>query len=115
MLLQQTLTKENFWNEIMVQYPKSTKTFCEWIDAYKAAVSWDTVFNIRFPGGVRAAKFHEIPYEMQQGIWITFARETLDKFFEQPEYTYSFDLGEDIKMVFGEIEDLIDEEEMELS
>lgn len=30
--------------------------------------------------------------------------------FEQPEYEYSFDLEEDIKTVFGEINDLINEQ-----
>lgn len=105
MEIQQNLTKENFWNEQMEKFPKSMKIFCAWIDEYKKAVNWTGLF------GTDQMKFHNIPYEMQQGIWIRFANWILPKFFEQPEYSYRFDLEEDIKIVFGEIEADIDEYE----
>lgn len=120
MNLNDTLRKENFWNEMMVRFPKAMILFCNWIDAYKKQVGWEELFN----GGAawrkkhvygeiaRSPKFHEMPYEMQQGIWICFVNNTLHRFFEQPEYDYQFDLAEDIKEVFGEIENLIDEDDL---
>lgn len=108
MKLNQTLTKENFWNAIFSDYPKACQIFCDWIDEYKKSVEWDAVF--RANEICIAPKFHEIPYEMQQGIWITFVVQTLPDFFEQPEYQYSGDLEEDIKEVFAEIEKSINEE-----
>lgn len=113
--LEQTLTKENFWDEIMKQYPKACTNFCEWIDEYKKAVGWNSLFNSGKPlgeGQVQAPKFHEIPYAMQYGIWIKYCRETLDEFFEQPEHiSDSVDLEEDIKGCFAELEPLIDDAE----
>jgi hypothetical protein len=106
MKLEPTLTKKNFWNEMMEKYPKSTKSFFDWIDEYKKEVDWVNLFNEHLN-----VKFHDIPYAMQQGIWICFVNNTLHKFFEQPEYNYQFDLAEDIKEVFGEIEPLIEEDE----
>ena len=102
---------------MMEKYPKATKKFCDWIDEYKKAVNWNKLFNDsysqsnikRAPNGeicsidFSAPKFHEIPYEMQVGIWITFAEDTLDHLFEQPEYSYCGDLEEDIKTVFKEL------------
>jgi mRNA-degrading endonuclease HigB of HigAB toxin-antitoxin module len=127
MNLRENLTKENFFNEAMEKYPKATKLFCEWIDEYKKAVGWQKLFNRAFnQSNIKRAgngeiystdfstpKFHDLPYEMQQGIWIRFANETLNKYFEHPEYEaeIEFDLREDIKKVFGEINDLIDTEE----
>lgn len=107
MNLSTTLTKENFWNAIMEQYPKATNEFCKWIDEYKKAIEWDYLFA---NGLARKIKFHHIPYAMQQGIWFEFCNQNLDKYFEQVEYGYSGDLEEDIKTVFAEIEDLIDVE-----
>lgn len=117
MQLDKPLTKENFWNEMMTTFPKSMKIFCAWIDEYKEAVFWKGLFGQHETKGRGiticssvAPKFHDIPYEMQQGIWICFVNDTLHKFFEQPEYDYQFDLAEDIKQVFGELEPLIDED-----
>jgi len=117
MKISQPLTKEMFWDEIEATFPKSMKLFLKWIDEYKEAVCWNGLFgehetknNGRTVCSGRAPKFHEIPYEMQQGIWIKFAMYITNEYFEQSEYEYSFDLEEDIKMVFGEIEPLIDED-----
>lgn len=117
MKVEQSLTKENFWNEQMGKFPKSMKIFCAWIDEYKKAVNWNGLFREshdrdnkgEIVGGTK--KFHEIPYEMQAGIWIAFVKDLDKEFFEQSEYQYSFDLEEDIKMFFGEIEADIDEYE----
>lgn len=110
MHLQQPLTKENFWNEIMKKFPKATKVFCEWIDEYKKEVNWVHLFNQEQFLVPDQVKFHDIPHAMQEGIWIEFVRQNIHKFFEQPEYSYSMDLEEDIKTVFAELEPLIDED-----
>lgn len=135
MELRESLTKENFWNAIMEQFPKSTKLFCDWIDQYKESVGWDALFNANYfdlhaldvKGNLKengkiasifptrtlkatvSPKFHDLPYDMQAGIWIRFVNDTLSDYFEQPEYQYSFDLEEDIKIVFGEIEKELDD------
>lgn len=105
MKLSSGLTKENFWNEIMNQYPNATKCFCDWIDEYKKAANWSQLFNESCHAAGKP-KFHDIPYDMQVGIWIKFATDKLNELFEQPEYEYSGDLEEDIKTVFSEINDL---------
>lgn len=112
MNLQTTLTKENFWNEMMRQYPRAAARFCKWIDEYKKAVEWDMLFaNTHM---AKKIKFHDIPHAMQQGIWIEFARQELDEHFEQPEYYYDFDLEENIKTVFSELEKAFIESEAHL-
>lgn len=61
-----SLTKENFWNEMMQKYPHSMAQFCEFIDWYKRHVSWDDLFR---PGDDSPfLKFHDIPFLMQIGI-----------------------------------------------
>jgi len=79
MELEQSLTKENFWNEMMDKYPHATKMFCDWIDEYKKAVGWDALFGAyeTKPNGKVvysriAPKFHDLPNAMQLGIWIVF-------------------------------------------
>jgi hypothetical protein len=117
MNLEPTLTKENFWNEMMEKYPKATKAFCEWIDEYKKAVEWDELFanigrlNEDVPGGFRKkVKFHDIPYAMQYGIWMEFCRQTSHQYFEQGEHpSATIDLAEDVKSVLSEIDELIGE------
>lgn len=107
MILSETLTKENFWNEMYSTYPNACKIFCDWIDEYKETVKWWELFNAGNPSGEgqkQPPKFHEIPYAMQQGIWIEFANQTVNEYFEQPEYSYCGDLAEDIKTVFTELE-----------
>lgn len=59
------LTKENFWNELQIKYPDAMKAFGKWIDDYKASVGWGDLF----PNGV---KFHDLPFEMQNGILARF-------------------------------------------
>lgn len=110
--MKENLNKENFWNEVMEKYPLATNLFCKWIDEYKEAVNWNKLFAANDNTDQLHSskyKFHEIPYAMQQGIWIEFANDTLHRFYEQPEYEYRFDLAEDIKEVFGGLEPILKE------
>ena len=105
MKIKERLTKENCWNEMMELYPKATKLFCDWIDKYKEAVGWDGLFGNHFKEAAHTKiKFHHIPYEMQHGIWIRFASETLEDNFEQPEYEPDLDFREQVKEVLSELE-----------
>lgn len=61
----QNLTKENFWLELNENFPDAMKMFRKWIDEYKAKVGWGDLF----PNGV---KFHDLPFEMQNGILARF-------------------------------------------
>lgn len=48
---------------------------------------------------------------MQYGIWMEYCRQTLNKFFEQPEHpSEDMDLREDMMQMFSETEQLIDEQ-----
>lgn len=85
----ENLNKENFWNEMFEKYPLSVTEFCIWIDGYKKRVEWDKLFN----GGIvvslsvgaetKAPKFHEIPLEMQFGIWMRYVVEAAGEGEEQ--------------------------------
>lgn len=57
----QNLSKENFWNALMEKYPGAVDHFCKWIDDYKKEVGWNVLFG-------EAVKFHDLPFEMQNGI-----------------------------------------------
>jgi hypothetical protein len=126
MNLEQTLTKENFFNEMGEKFPKSMKKFCSWIDEYKKEIGWNGLFNdhyhqsnIQRAGNgeishidYSAPKYHDLPYAMQYGIWIQYCRLELSNYFEQPEHiSDSVDLEEDIKGVFASMESLIEEDE----
>lgn len=76
MQLEESLTKENFWNRMMETYPVSCNNFCNWIDTYKVAVNWLELFNDgkAWAGGVtHAPKFHDLPHAFQFGIWYAYA------------------------------------------
>jgi len=110
MNLQATLTKEEFWNDLADKYPKALKSFCDWIDQYKQEVNWNMLFNagaISRTGDTLAPKFHELPFAMQQGIWIEYAKEILSEHFEQPEYSYGLDLERNIDTVFLALETIL--------
>lgn len=55
------LTKENFWNSLRDIYPEAVDHFCKWVDKYKEEVGWGALF-------VPGIKFHDLPYDMQNGI-----------------------------------------------
>jgi hypothetical protein len=117
MRLTPTLTKENFFNEMSTKYPLAMRKFCQWIDDYKKAVNWDSLFANHMQGYHNGRpspniKFHHLPYAMQNGIWLEFCAQTLHTFFEQPEHSScTVDLEEDIKGVFESIEPLLKEDE----
>jgi len=68
MKLQESLTKENFWNALYQEYPKGTQVFCDWIDEYKKEVEWDLLIGYD-------VKFHNLPHAMQLGIWVFFLQD----------------------------------------
>jgi hypothetical protein len=69
----QNLSKENFWNDLHAKYPQAVDLFCKWIDKYKVEVGWDELFNqAGLPDEDKPVKFHDIPFEMQNGILARF-------------------------------------------
>lgn len=64
------LNKENYWNEIKAQYPDAMKIFLEWIDKYKEKIGWGKFF-------VEGIKFHDLPFEFQNGVIARFDIECL--------------------------------------
>lgn len=66
----ESLTKENFWNELEEKYPAGMKIFCDWIDQYKETIGWSFLFK-----EANDLKFHDMPIAFQLGIWIQFRSE----------------------------------------
>jgi len=62
MKIEESLTKENFWNEIETKYPNAFKIFTDWIDKYKKAVDWNDLFRDHLNADAKFAspKFHDI-------------------------------------------------------
>ena len=75
--MRESLTKENFWNELYAKYPKGTQVFCDWIDKYKKSVNWTDLFRDHLNGDAKfsSPKYHDLPYAMQMGIWFQFEQE----------------------------------------
>jgi hypothetical protein len=69
----ETLTKDNFWNSVMENYPDSVGAFCKWIDEYKASIYWDDWADI---------KFHHLPGPMQFGILLHYFKQIGGCYFE---------------------------------
>lgn len=65
------LNKKDFWNGIIGQYPKAGKLFCNWIDDYKRAISWELYF-VNCTTESHHIKFHDLPLDMQIGIIVRF-------------------------------------------
>jgi len=122
MNIKETLTKENFWNQLYEKYPDGLKVFTDWIDQYKKAVNWNRMFNDGYskivivnPGGkvnyvprlTESPKFHDIPYAMQLGIWIEFQND-YHKEMWSPELL-GFDLKHDIEEQISSIQKSIDD------
>lgn len=74
----ENLNKENFWNEAYEAFPTATKVFCDWIDKWKKDNHWNKLFNSdsnwqdKNGKNAKAPKFHDLPLEMQIGIWLAF-------------------------------------------
>lgn len=89
----ESLTKENFWNDLHDRYPGAVDHFCKWIDQYKEEVGWKHLFHERYFNGTdffnnpdEIIKFHHIPFDMQVGIIIRYIEETEGDFKERPVY-----------------------------
>jgi hypothetical protein len=63
----ESLTKDNFWDELFLKCPKSKDIFNKWLDNWKREHKWKTMFFV--------TKFHQIPVEMQYGIILQFLME----------------------------------------
>lgn len=72
----ESLTKENFWNELNNAYPEQMKEFCAWIDEYKKRVDWDGLFNGLKGPFTSSPKYHDLPIAMQLGIFWEFSMES---------------------------------------
>lgn len=79
----ENLNKENFWNEMLKEYPKAMNVFCHWVDVYKKRNNFNELFKadiavaINLRGGLTpitsaAPKYHELPLAFQVGMWIEF-------------------------------------------
>jgi hypothetical protein len=78
----QNLNKDNFWTMMQNHYPDAMNVFCKWIDQYKIEVGWDELFNQAGLTDVdKPIKFHNIPFEMQNGILARFDIECNDGVF----------------------------------
>lgn len=100
------LNKENFWNDLMKEYPGAVEHFCNWIDAYKKEVEWDKVFGPN-------VKFHDIPLEMQNGI---IARFELEKFNGKPDADYVLCLLPDqVRNLFKDLQNAVDNRSIKLN
>lgn len=80
----ESLTKENFWNDLFKKYPTATKIFCQWIDKYKESINWVLLFGQGERTADMAPKFHQIPIAMQVGILLQFSAEN-GKFYSELE------------------------------
>ena len=66
------LTKENFWDEQIENFPISMGQFRQYIDQYKKDNNWDGLFNAgdrQLDDHFIAPKYHDLPYAMQVGIF----------------------------------------------
>ena len=62
--------EENFWVDMHREYPKAMTLFGSWIDCYKETHRWNRMVNNDY-------KYHDLPFEMQIGIFIGFVREVM--------------------------------------
>jgi hypothetical protein len=56
----ENMSKE-FWEQMDREHPKAMVVFREWIDGYKVRVGWDKLLG-------KKVKFHDLPFEMQNGV-----------------------------------------------
>lgn len=87
------LTKENFFDELQAKHPLAMAGFYKWIDGYKIRVSWGLMFQ-------PSIKFHDLPFEMQEGVIMKWARELA----EDSDEEYSNAIVEHYKEFFADLE-----------
>jgi len=92
-----SLTKENFWNDLYSKYPGDMQIFCDWIDEYKKRVDWKILFNSYVScgkwGGCEghepdAPKYHDLPKAFQIGIFMQFVAEK-----KQSSFRYGLEMS----------------------
>lgn len=82
--MEDSLTKENFWNKLYEKYTGEVQQFCDWIDEYKKRVEWNLIFRERHGRDAeenvtyQKPKYHDLPIGMQIGIFIQYTQETAD-------------------------------------
>jgi hypothetical protein len=88
----ETLTKENFWDEMSQKYPKVMKHFLNWIDGYKEDNEWRKLFNAytHISNVLQAPKYHELPIAMQFGIFLEWYANSVRKLFPGSTYLPHF-------------------------
>jgi hypothetical protein len=59
---------KKFWNALFESYPQAVQEFYDFIDQYKIDNKWEELFR-------KGIKFHDIPIELQLGVWISFLNE----------------------------------------
>lgn len=79
-----SLTKENFWNDLYEKFPAEMEIFCKWIDEYKNKINWNDLFTrVNCIGDqpnhceINPPKYHDLPIAMQIGIFIQFRAENV--------------------------------------
>lgn len=90
----ETLTKENFWDEMEQKYPKAMAHFKRWIDQYKEENNWYNLFNSGIHKGhavgfyesnkTEASKYHELPIAMQFGIFVEYSNSVIKAYRLHP-------------------------------
>jgi hypothetical protein len=108
-----SLSKEGFWDALILDYPKQVKRFYDWIDHYEQRNDWDFLFlNNRMsrPFPEKLIKYHDLPVAMQIGIFLQYAAETVEQYpkekFDVPILlgTHSFELFyESIREYFHQV------------
>jgi hypothetical protein len=89
------LNKENFWDALHDQYPEAVEHFCKWIDDYKREVGWDILFGGENVAPKNIPKFHDIPFDMQNGILARYELELFNNGHGRGKEIY-----QDIKLKF---------------
>ncbi len=64
----ENLNKENFWNKIEQEYPDALAHFNQWFKQYQAEINWNNLFRTYRDPRILGIQFHDLPFEMQNGI-----------------------------------------------
>lgn len=88
-----SLTKENFWDDLKEKYPEAVEHFLNWIDAYKREIGWRDLF-------ADGIKFHDLPFEMQNGI---IARFDIEKYSGKQTYDIPY-YADQFKNLFADLQ-----------
>lgn len=87
-----TLTKENFWNDLSKTYPASVSEFWQWFQSYKVEIHWTKVFN-------GSPILESLPIEFQKGVLLAFMNRMTQKYpdlMDESEVHLSGELESDL-------------------